>query len=111
MGNATWVCFDCREAVRRPTHHTEAVPCPQCGRDCLCLGTKIRIPPRGDDKAWKELRVSIREGRFSALQLAENMRARRRHYLERKIADLESRPAKEGRAKTLKLLREELASM
>jgi hypothetical protein len=77
----------------------------------LCLGTKIRIPRSGDEKAWKQLRVSIREGRFSALELAENMRARRRHHLERQITDLQSRPANEGRAKTLKLLREQLASL
>lgn len=111
MGNATWVCFDCREAVRSTTHHAKAVPCPQCGRDCLCLGTKIRIPPRDDEKAWQTLRTSIREHRLVMLERLERMRVRRRHRLERQIDDLERRPDSEGRAKAIRLLRDELSSL
>ena len=111
MGNATLVCFDCQEAVRRPTHHAETVPCPQCGGDCVCLGTKIRIPPKSADKAWRELRASTYEGRLDTLERAERLRKLRRHRLERQIADLEVRPANEGRTKTLSQLREELSSL
>jgi hypothetical protein len=111
MGNATWVCFDCREAVRRPTHHPAAVPCPQCGRACQCLGTKIRIPSKGDERAWQDLRVGIREQRIADVERSERMRVRRRHRLERQIAELEARPTNEGRARTLHLLREQLASL
>jgi hypothetical protein len=82
MGNATWACFDCCVAVRRPTQHADAVPCPQCGRACLCLGTKLRIPARDDEKAWQKLRTSICEGRLEALEHSERMRVRRRHRLE-----------------------------
>ena len=110
MGNATWVCFDCREAVRRPTHYPEAVPCPQCGRASRCLGTKIRIPTKADDRAWQALRSSIREQRLAAVERMERMRVRRRHRLERQIAELEARPANEGRERAIQRLREELAS-
>jgi hypothetical protein len=110
MGNATWVCFDCREAVRRPTHYPDAVPCPQCGRACCCLGTKIRIPAKGDEPAWRDLRDGIREQRLADHERIERMRVRRRHRLERQIADLEARPPNEGRAKALQLLRDRLAS-
>ena len=111
MGNATWACFDCREAVRRPTHYPDAVPCPQCGRACRCLGTKIRIPAKGDERAWRDLRVGIREQLLADQERSERMRARRRHRLERQIAELEARPANEGRAGALHLLRERLASL
>jgi hypothetical protein len=110
VGNATWVCFDCREAVRRPTHYPDAVPCPHCGQVSRCLGTKIRIPTQGDDRAWQTLRSSVREQRLVAVERRERMRVRRRHRLEREIAELEARPANEGRARTIQRLREELAS-
>ncbi len=111
MGNATWACFDCREAVRRPTHYLDAVPCPQCGHACRCLGTKIRIPAKGDERAWRDLRVGISEQRLADQERSDRMRARRRHRLERQIAELEARPANEGRDRALQLLRERLASM
>jgi hypothetical protein len=110
MGNATWVCFDCRETVRRPTHYPDAVPCPQCGRACRCLGTYIRIPAKSNDSAWRDLRVSIREQRLAAQERMDRLRVRRRHRLERQIADLEARPTIEGRDRALQLLRERLAS-
>ena len=53
MSNATWVCFDCREVLRRPTEYREAVPCPNCGPGARYLGTKIRIPSKADDRAWQ----------------------------------------------------------
>lgn len=108
MGNATWVCFDCREAVRRPTHYYEDVPCPQCGQAARCLGTKIRIPAKDDDRAWQSLLASIRERRLAAVERMELMRVRRRHELERHIAELEARPANKGRQRTIQLLRKEL---
>jgi hypothetical protein len=110
VGNATWVCFDCREAVRRPTYFPEAVPCPQCGQVSRCLGTKIRIPTKGDDREWETLRSSLREQRLVAVERMERIRVRRRHRLERQIAELEARPANEGRARMIERLQEKLAS-
>jgi len=110
VSNATWVCFDCREVLRRPTEYREAVPCPKCGQGARYLGTKIRIPSKGDDRAWQALRSSVREWRIAAVERMERMRVRRRHVLERQIAELETRPANEGRERTIRRLREELAS-
>jgi hypothetical protein len=105
MGNATWVCFDCRAAVRRPTQYAEAVPCPQCGGVCRCLGTKIRIPPQCDERAWHNLREGINAARLAAAEQSERMRIHLRHRLERQIAELEALPPNEGRAQTLRFLR------
>jgi hypothetical protein len=111
MGNATWVCFDCKEAMRRPAQHAEAVPCPQCGRDALCLGTKIRIPTVSDEKSWEILRTSVSERRIAAQERADRLRVRLRHHLEKQITEIEARPANEGRAATLQLLRKQLSSL
>jgi hypothetical protein len=110
MSNATWVCFDCREVVRRPTHNSAAVLCPQCRRACRWLGTRIRIPAKGDERAWRELRVDIRERELANQERIERKRVRR-HRIERRIADLEARPSNEGRVRTLRRLRERLASL
>jgi hypothetical protein len=110
MGNATWVCFDCREAVRRPTHYLEPVACPQCGQASRCLGTKLRIPTKGDDRSWHALRSSIRKQRLATLEYSKRMRVRRRHRLERQIAELEALPANEGRESAIQRLRGKLAS-
>jgi hypothetical protein len=111
ISNATWVCFDCRQAVRRPTPLTEGVLCPHCGQACRCLGTRIRIPSKTDERAWQELRDSIRAARLGDAEQWQRMRVRRRHRLERQIADLEARPSNEGRARSLQQLREKLASL
>ena len=60
MCNGTWVCFDCRTAVRRTTwrHVTYArawligsknvgmARCPHCAAPCSFLGPTICIPPK-----------------------------------------------------------------
>lgn len=58
-GNGNWVCFDCREAVRRPTQHKGDVPCPRCGQSCTYAGTQTAIPSKQNIKAWRQLRESI----------------------------------------------------
>src|SRR5688572_5962626 len=82
MGNAAWVCFDCRESVRRPTHYKADVPCPKCAQICRCIGTKIPVPPKRDVPAWRELRESLDA---QAIRLAESQhrrRIRQRHSVE-----------------------------
>jgi hypothetical protein len=111
MSNATWVCFECHQAVRRSTVHVEAVRCPQCDRACICLGTKIRIPPKSDSRAWRTLRDSIREGRVAAGESNNRLRAIHRHRLERQIAHLEAGPLDPKRQQLLDELRSKLAAM
>jgi hypothetical protein len=108
MGNAAWICFDCRESVRRPTHWKANVPCPKCAQVCQCIGTKIPVPPKRDAKAWRELRESLD---VQAIQLAEaeyRRGIRQRHSLEQQIKRLESRPKNDGRVKAASLLKRRL---
>src|SRR5687767_10182736 len=54
--NINWVCFECRQAVRRPGADRTAAPCPSCGRPCINLGTQIPLPPKQDEGGWGKLR-------------------------------------------------------
>ena len=109
MSNATWACFDCREAVRRPTQHADAVPCPRCGNPCRGLGTKVRVPTKDDERAWQDLRVRVREERLANAERAALMRVRLRHGLEQQIAEVEARSSNEARYRTIHFLRKQLA--
>ncbi len=106
-GNTTWVCFDCQAAVRRPAGHERPVPCPKCRQNCLCLGTKIRIPSKEAKRAWRELRIYIRESRLAAVE----HRLRLRHQLERQISELEAAPLTEEETGALHRLKNQLASL
>lgn len=111
MGNGTWVCFECREVVRRPTHHAEAVPCPVCGERCNYLGTKIQIPAKRSIKAWRDLRDWFREMSQISRERIQIDRVRQRHQMEREIAKLEALPSNEGRASMIRRLRRELGEL
>ena len=106
-GKTTWVCFDCREAVRRPAGHAKPVPCPKCRQNCQCLGTKIRISSKEAKLAWRELRMNIRE----SLLAAAERRVRLRHRLEGQISELEAAPLTEERTGKLHRLKQQLASL
>ena len=108
MGNAAWVCFDCREAVRRPTHYEGAVPCPKCAQICRCIGTKIPVLPKRDVKAWRELRESLDAQAIRSTETQHRRRLRQRHSLEQEIKRLESRPKNDGRTKAVRLLKRRL---
>jgi hypothetical protein len=110
-GNTTWVCFHCREAVRRPAGHAKAVPCPKCRQDCQCLGTKIRIPSKEHKRAWQELRMKIRDSLLSDVERRDRVDLRLRHRLERQISELEAAPSSEEEIETLQRLKEQLASL
>src|SRR5688572_11623789 len=110
MGDAAWVCFDCRESVRRPTHYKAGVPCPKCAQPCRCIGTKIPVPPKRDIRAWRELRESLDAQAIRFAEAQHRHRIRQRHSLEQEIGRLESRPQKAGRTKAVRLLKRRLGS-
>src|SRR4030095_8527682 len=59
IGNGTWVCFDCRQTVRRPVLWSLPVSCPQCGALCTGLETQTRIPAKRNAKAWHSPREIV----------------------------------------------------
>jgi hypothetical protein len=108
MGNATWVCFDCRQAVRRPTHYRAKVPCPTCTQVCTCIGTKIPIPPKCNTRAWTAFRKQFTLRTIAAADLKHHRKVRERHHLEQQIKTIESRPKTPGRIKLVRSLKRQL---
>ncbi len=108
MGNAAWVCFDCRAAVRRSIAFAGEVPCSACGRPCAYLGYKIPVPPKSKLREWAALREQLAHGRMQQQLDAEAFAVRHRHDLEQEIVRLETLPANEGRARKIRSLRKRL---
>jgi hypothetical protein len=56
--NASWVCFECRIAERRPPSYagTVVVPCRTCRQPSCCIGKRLRVPQRRDTRRWRQLR-------------------------------------------------------
>jgi hypothetical protein len=108
MGNASWICFDCRDAVRRDTQYQGDVACPKCGEPMRYLGYKIPVPPKRDEKAWQLLHEQLNREHLECQQQSIEAAVRRRHELEQEIARLGALPPNPGREKAIRLLREQL---
>ena len=104
VSNASWVCFDCRHVVRRPTSPRKPVPCPLCRRECFCLGRKIPVPPKHKVAAWTKLRKEMQGMTIDWLVRWD----RRRHENEMLIKQLEASPQTPTRDRRLSKLRETL---
>ena len=124
MCNGTWVCFECRTAVRRPTWRLITylrpwligstslgkVRCPDCREVCHFLGPTIEIPPKRDVTSWKRLHDHVAKVHIAAAEDRFKERVRRRHDLEQRIRELEGRPSNPGRDALVKELRTKLAA-
>ncbi len=108
MGKAAWVCFDCREAVRRDTQYLGAVPCSKCAKPCRYLGYKIPVPPKRDLSTWEALRNQLNAEKLQRQERVFETGVRRRHALEQEIAKLEARPENAGRKAAVRELRKQL---
>ncbi len=109
MSNYHWVCFACREAVRRPGSD-ENVRCPSCGKPCDNIGYKIPVPPKAKPHLWRELEESYVQARkdYYVRQTAANVR--RLHDLEAEIERIRVLEANDGRLALIKKLQSELAN-
>ncbi len=124
MCNGTWFCFDCRTAVRRRTWRLVTylcpwligstavgdVRCPRCRQACHFLGPTIEIPPKRDAAAWERLREHVANVHAAAAEDRFKESVRRRHDLEQRIQELETRPPNAGRDALIKELRAKLAA-
>ena len=108
MSSRTWICFHCKQSVRRDGQYDGAVPCAECGRECTYLGYKIPVPPRRDSRAWRALREDLRRSERARRDEKHRADARRRHDIEKQIAELEARPENSERSRLIRRLRREL---
>ena len=110
MSNYAWVCFDCRERVRRHGRSLN-VRCFSCGRPCDCLGYKTRIPPKAKVRDWLALREAVYADRRTWWRRHDAERVQRKHFLEREIEKFEALPSNRERTACLSRLREQLKAV
>ena len=121
MCNGTWVCFDCRIAVRRRTWRlvtrmdpraigarAARVPCAKCGKASVFLGPTVEVPPKMNVMGWKRLRERVAQLRIEAAEIDFEDSVRWRHKLEQTIEELKARPRNAGRDRSIKSLKETL---
>lgn len=106
--NANWICFDCRVCVRRDPYEVQSVACPDCGKACRAVGTKVAIPPQRANRAWSRLLKWLNDQRHESMQVRYLARQRRRHQLERMLAEIAQRPLNRGLKTYQKELQQEL---
>lgn len=125
MTNGNWICLDCRTSVRRPTWRmviymrpwilgstgAEKVKCPNCKESCRFIGPDTEVPPKRDDTAWGNLRDRIRESRARHSDSQSMLDTKKKHKIERRIIELESRPENAERSRLIKDLRDELQAL
>lgn len=111
MGNASWACFDCRQVMRRPTHHRGDVLCSRCGLPSRYLGYKIRIPAKSTPEAWTRLRESMAKAARSQVRSQQEKQAREQHDIEHQIADLQGRQLNAERTRLINALRKQLKNL
>ena len=114
MSSRTWVCFECRQSVRRTAHcswdeeRAAKILCPECRSPCVYLGYIIPLPPRRDVRAWEELNAQLVQERIDEREASQLMNVRRKHKLEKEIAKLEDRAQNPGLEALIKQLRKRL---
>ena len=78
MRATTYVCFECRRAVKgaalvkpdwrrgkQPQWRTDPPRCPGCAAPTLDLGHKFKTPRKDDRKQWEKVRRMVQEGKFT----------------------------------------------
>jgi hypothetical protein len=107
MRNYTWVCFNCRAALRRESN-SSVVSCPSCGEPCASIGEETPIPSKSKVREWEALRSSFDRWTREALASQKQHRARRIHGLEKEISGLEALSPTADRSQAIQALKERL---
>ena len=110
MSCHTWVCFTCRQRLRRSARGL-SVRCPSCGDQCEHLGTKIEAPPKSKVRAWSALREWYFARKRANIVMLEEQRVRRKHWLEREVAKHMLLTEDKQRRAYIRKLEEELAKI
>ncbi len=59
--NHNWVCFDCRSSFRQAKNEKRVPVCGECAAERYCLGYKVEVPKKTDERGWRKLRENCRE--------------------------------------------------
>jgi hypothetical protein len=85
MSSRTYVCIPCRTARRAEAAYglESGLRCSRCGGPLWELEWRWRIPPKSDDKGWKQLEAKVDRDRREWLP-------RRRHLAQGWLQEIDS---------------------
>ena len=110
MSKHKYVCFECKQAVKRDFRKNDDVRCPSCGTECTYLGVKIPIPPKSKSKLWEKLKAQLESEKIQRSQVKVKANIIRKHELEKEMIKLENLPENSGRRSLIKSLKGKLAA-
>ncbi len=125
ISNGNWVCFDCRKSRRIAYSRfvtflrswiigsvgDRSITCTSCQKPCRFLGHRIDIPDERDDRGWRKLAASINETYSMQRDGMAKLDTRRKHQIERRIIELQERPANADRDELILELQTELKEL
>jgi hypothetical protein len=106
--NYNWVCFECRTTRRHPKMSDQIPLCPDCGRECFCLGYKVEVPRREAVREWRQLREECWRRLHARQDHVQRSNVRRQHDLEKEITRMEALGENKDRERQINKLKEEL---
>ena len=85
MSKHKFVCFECRQSVKREIYPESDVLCSSCGKPCQWIGVKIPIPPKNKIKEWGLLKEQLEKEDSDRIHQKIKSLVRRKHELEKEI--------------------------
>ena len=82
--------------------------CLTCDRPCYCLGHRIELPKKNDTAGWKQLQGWCEDRQKAIRDQNDQTQTRRRHEIEKRILELQSRPSNPDRERRIKALQKQL---
>jgi DNA-directed RNA polymerase subunit RPC12/RpoP len=110
MSKHKYVCFECKQAIKRDFRKNDDVRCSSCGVECTYLGVKIPIPPKSKPKLWENLKVQLEAEKIQRSKIREKSAIARKHKIEKEIKKLENLTENSGRRSLIKRLKNQLAA-
>lgn len=72
------VCFDCRLSFKQSRYNAPKPKCPECAKELINIGYKLKIPKKSQIKKWQELRERfyglLRKGDYLARTRAKDVK-------------------------------------
>lgn len=109
--NHTFVCFDCRKAVRDSSFRQGPTLCPTCGKACYDLGDKVRIPAPSKEQDWETLHTEFFTWHRETAAKQQAVAVQRKHEIERQLNDLENAKPDRAREFLIDKLKDELQTL
>ena len=113
MSARTYICVPCRWSRRAEAAHglNTSLRCPACSGSLWELEWRWRIPPKADDKGWKDLEAKVSSEAAKWLPLRQQRGSELTVKIDQQIANVEKQQGSAESVARLKKLKRERAAV